>query len=162
RTASALALVPLSPAWLLSLPMGLWGLTVLRRAEVSPCFDQPVDLNAAAEAGPHAVRGWLGTAAAWGMILSLLGAGTVFLPWASINMFGFVQVSPGFDGWHGIATGSAFGVAFLVILLFDWLKPLPLLRVLAMLVGGIVGVVLPALFLRQLAQPAEIKTNSMT
>jgi serine/threonine protein kinase len=162
RKASALALVPLSPAWLLSLPMGLWGLTVLRRAEVSPCFDQPVDLNAAAEAGPHAIRGWLGTAAAWGMILSLLGAGTVFLPWASINMFGFVQVSPGFDGWHGIATGSAFGVAFVVILLFDWLKPLPLLRVLAMLVAGIVGVVLPALFLRQLAQPAEIKTNSMT
>jgi tRNA A-37 threonylcarbamoyl transferase component Bud32 len=162
RKANALALIPLSPAWLLSLPMGLWGLSSLRRPEISAQFDQPSYTDGTAEKEAHPIQAWLGTGTAWGMILCLLGAGTIFLPWASVNMFGFVQVSPGFDRWHGIAAGSVFGAAFVLILIFDLLKPWPLLRALAMLLAGVTGLVLPALFLWQISQPAEVTTNSVT
>jgi len=39
---SVLACLPCTPLWLISLPMGVWSLSVLARADVKAAFDQPI------------------------------------------------------------------------------------------------------------------------
>jgi serine/threonine protein kinase len=149
RTAAMLGLVPYSPAWLLSFPTGLRALSVLRRPEVASSFDQlPWDESEDLLRGP-----WLGTLAAWGMIVSILGACTAFLPWADMVTFGLRQVVVGCDSWQGIVTGSAFAVAFVLLLLFDRFKPQPLVRSLTMLAAGAAGIALPSVTLWQIGHP---------
>jgi hypothetical protein len=39
-----------------------------------------------------------------------LGIASVYLPWASVNLFGAVIAMPGSSGWAGQVTAAAFGV----------------------------------------------------
>jgi serine/threonine protein kinase len=104
----------------------------------------------------------LGVLGILGTIACLLGASTIFLPWARVQAFGLSNVTAGFDRWHGNVTASAFAVATVSILLFSLLWPRPLPRSLAMLVAGILGVALPGLFIWEVTQPPpQPPTNAM-
>ncbi len=147
RVGSILAMVPLSPAWFLGLPMGMWALLTLHRPQVRAGFDLPPPPQAEEEDPVGLLRQRLSTVPGWGMIVCLLGAGATFLPWASLSVFGITTTMAGFDSWHGVVTGSVFLAAFLLLVALDWIKPAPLARGLVMVLAGLTGVVVPAISL---------------
>jgi predicted Ser/Thr protein kinase len=157
---SSLAMVPLSPAWLLGFPIGIWANLVLRRPGVRATFERPltVETETAPDAGQQAawLREWFGTATGWTMMLALLGGATTFLPWLQINTFGIVNTQAGFDSWHGIVTGCVFVGVFLALVAINFIKPLALLRAAATALGG-AGVVMTVwAFLAQMTKPPEV------
>jgi predicted Ser/Thr protein kinase len=155
RAASVVGMVPFSPAWLLSFPVGVWALTVLRRREVVSALDQPEPTMSSPDGvgRDDPLRHWFGSAAGWGMILCLLGTVSAFLPWATLNVFGVVNLIPGFDRWYGIVTGSAFGTAFVLLCVFDRFDLLPRGRAPLMLLAGLIGIVVPGWMLWEIAHP---------
>jgi len=117
-TGSALAMTPLSVAWLLTLPLGVWAFVNLRREQVRSAFNRP--MPAGEEKRELAVSHGLGlelrTIVGWGMLISLLGAINTFLPWARATIFGIVTTVAGFDSWQGIVAGLTFLAAFLALI----------------------------------------------
>ena len=112
-----LALLPVSPAWLISLPAGLWALLALRRASVRAAFDQSVHTQEGEPAG--AFGAWLASSAGWSVLMCLAGTLATFLPWAALDVFGYQETQAGFDTWYGIVTGTAFAVGFLLLAALD-------------------------------------------
>jgi hypothetical protein len=129
---SALPLVPLSPAWVLGFPLGIWALMSLKRPGIKGAFEQSAgdeESGLPDEAQQAAwLRAWLAGPAAWIMLASLLGAATTFLPWVYVNMFGIGSSQAGFDLWQGIASGCAFVGAFLALVAIENIRPMGLLR----------------------------------
>jgi predicted Ser/Thr protein kinase len=152
RTAGVVGLVPFSPAWLLSFPVGLWTLTIVRRREVASAFDQPGPAPSA-DGLDDPLRRWFGSAGGWGMILCLLGWAATFLPWATLNAFGFEELIPGCDRWYGILTGCAFGTAFVLLCVFDRFDLLPRGRAPVMLLAGLFGIAVPGWMLWEVTHP---------
>jgi predicted Ser/Thr protein kinase len=161
---SALAMVPCSVAWPVGLPLGLWALAVLRRPEVRDAFDQPTPLadEGAAEATEPAAwaKHWLSTATGWAALLCLLGAAATFLPWARLDIFGFVSLQPGFDTWHGIVSGVVLAAAFLVLVSGEFFKPLPLVRAAVTLLAGATASAAAGACLWQLLTPVRVTRTS--
>jgi uncharacterized membrane protein len=163
---SGAALIPISHGWIIGFPLGLWSLLVLRRRGVKETFDRP--MTAEEETLPDAaqqtawLREWFGSAAGWAMLVAFLGAATTFLPWVRITIFGITTTMAGFDRWHGIVSGCTFVGAFLALVAISYIKPIGLLRALAMAAGGVTALVCVWIFLAEMAKPQEVSKPTGT
>jgi predicted Ser/Thr protein kinase len=153
-----LAKLPISPVWLLGLPLSLRCQAVLSRPEIRDAFDRP---GSPAEAGADGEspfgaglfpKPFSGTTWAT-LIVSLAGTLATFLPWLRLNLGGFDVSLPGYDGWYGIVTGAVFLAAFLVRVLAE-LKPIDKIwRVGASLGAAVSAIALTSAFLYEVAHP---------
>ncbi|MEQ8787027.1 MAG: serine/threonine-protein kinase [Pirellulaceae bacterium] len=139
-TAGVLAMAPLSIAWMLSAPLGLWALVVLRQVDVRALFAEGADVRAlrrraAALEKPGDPRDnafyaagslagllvhWLSTMS-FVMVMCLAGLVSVLLQWCTIEYVhpdGEVWSGPWQRGWE-TWTGSAVAFAFLLLLLIS-------------------------------------------
>lgn len=163
---SVMAMIPLSPAWLLSLPLGLWALFVIRRPEVQAAFDRPPKIEGQAAwggaPGGLRLREQLGTTGILAAIISLAGALATFLPWAVLSMFGLTILIFGCDIWYGIVAGPTFLAVFLVLVAAGWFRLRRFWLTLAMIVGGGVVVAATGVFLLKCASPPTVTTTVTT
>jgi predicted Ser/Thr protein kinase len=157
RAGSILATVPLSPAWLVTFPLGLWAILVLRKPEVRTAFDAP--LRAPAPSGSHTEVAplWqppsLRTFAGWNLLLCLLGALITFLPWYRMNIFGFAQTMAGFDSWHGLVSGGAFAVGLVLLVVCELRNVSAWFRALLTTTAGGIGTAIMVLDLWEATHP---------
>jgi hypothetical protein len=116
---SLLAKFPISPAWLIGLPLSLRCQAVLVRPEIREAFDRPASPVTSQSEGESPTDGGLfpqsWTTLTWTTnLVSLAGALATFLPWLRMDLVGFESLLPGYDGWYGIVAGIAFLAALLV------------------------------------------------
>jgi hypothetical protein len=78
---SILAMVPVSPAWGIGLPMGLWALLVLRKPEVQAAFAAPKPATAPAFDWWRLVPR---TISRWGVVCCVVGIVLCVLPWGGV------------------------------------------------------------------------------
>jgi predicted Ser/Thr protein kinase len=128
--------------------------TVRERVRAEPTVIPSPPITGAAER--------FGTVSIVATIACIVGASTVFMPWVRVRVWGLTQMAAGFDRWHGIVTASAFALAAILILVFGLIRPRALPRSLAMMVAGILGVVLPGLFIWDVTQPPPQPPTSLT
>lgn len=163
---SSMAMIPISPSWVLGLPVGIWANLVLRRPGVRAVFERPMSLEdeTAVDATQQAawLREWFGTATGWAMMVAFLGAAMTFLPWSRITMFGITSTMAGFDTWHGIVTGCAFVGAFLALVAINYIKPIGLLRALVTSAAGATAIICVWAFLTEMSKGPEVSKPTGT
>jgi serine/threonine protein kinase len=153
-----LAKLPISPVWVMGLPLSLRCQAVLSRPEIREAFDRPVSSGTAGTAGgfQHA-RGlfpepW--SKLSWATALvSLAGASATFLPWLRLDFAGYDMLLPGYDGWYGIVTGAAFLTALLVFVLAELKQIERTWRIGTVIVAAIVAIILTGIFLYEVTHP---------
>jgi tRNA A-37 threonylcarbamoyl transferase component Bud32 len=142
---TALALVPLSPAWLLGLPLGLWSLAALQRAESQAAFDQPWP-EAERTMPAFSIR-TLGLNEAAALLACLLGALATVFPWGWMHVFVVTASVAGFDTWHGLVTGGVFAGALIALVVLHATAANPIGRLATTTVAGITAIVVAAVYL---------------
>jgi hypothetical protein len=159
-TGTALALVPLSPAWLLGLPVGLWSLAALKRADTRAAFDQPWPET---EPTPptFSIRS-LGFNEAAALLACLLGALATVLPWGWIHAFVVTASVAGFDTWHGRVTGGVFAGALIALVVLHVTTPNPLGRLAAATVAGLTAIVVGTVYIWPTADEINISNKQIT
>jgi len=100
---------------------------------------------------PLPAKAFLTSTTGWAIVLCLLGAGAIFLPWAETLTYhghlqdGVIQVK-GFPSrawvygsrlWHGYATTFAFLGLCLVLFVTSPIKPIPLWRSIVLLLASV-------------------------
>jgi tRNA A-37 threonylcarbamoyl transferase component Bud32 len=144
-TGTALALVPLSPAWLLGLPLGLWSLAALKRAETQAAFDQPwPDAQSAAPAFSIKSLGFNEAAA---LLACLLGALATVLPWGWTHVFVVNITVAGFDTWHGLVTGGVFASTLVALIVLYATSAGPLGRLAATTVASLTAIIVATVYI---------------
>jgi hypothetical protein len=89
------------------------------------------------------------------MMFTLVGIGTLFMPWMSVPVETFGQfgvdtkwvIRNALASWHGIATAITFLVLFLMLVATSPLYPVPLWRAIILFTVSILLVLFPALFI---------------
>jgi hypothetical protein len=113
-------------------------------------------------------RRFLATTTGWAMIFCVLGVGSIFVPWAHLSSkfsgrfaaehSGEIRLlerlhqdhsQNGLVSWHGIPTGILFVLLFLLLVATSPLDPVPLWRTIVLLVGGLLVVLFPSLFIER-------------
>jgi hypothetical protein len=156
---SVLAMLPLSAAVLIGLPVGIWALVVLTNPEVIAAFHaERLGQTPARRPGPRGRFGaFVSGATCWAIVLCILGAGTVLLPWALLDIEGgmpgwLIHWSDvkafGFQFWYGLTTTATYTALFVLLLATvgvregSWLG-----RPVALLLAGAGVIALTILFL---------------
>jgi hypothetical protein len=138
RAGAVFTVIPLSPAWLIGLPIGTWIMSVLGRPDVKAAFEQPTPCGAETDDAGFGLNDWLKEPAGWGMLVCLIGVVVAFLPWQRMNIFGFSFDLLGIDGWAGLTTGSVCVVTLLVLAALNLFGGSRRWKAATMLVAGIV------------------------
>jgi hypothetical protein len=165
RRACVLGKLPLTPAWLLGLPLTLRSQTVLSRPEIRAAFDVP-DTLAAIEGGAESPRRGGLFPAPWNrlslaaVIVALAGALATYLPWLRLDVAGIAILLPGYDGGYGIATGVIFLIAALIRVLAELRQIERIWGTVASAAAATAVLVLTGLFLFDAAHPRYTSSAS--
>jgi hypothetical protein len=116
-----LAKLPISPVWVMGLPLSLRCQAVLSRSEIREAFDRPDDRPATDGESAFQRPGlftvpWSALDIAMAVV-ALAGAFSPFLPWLRTSLAGLETLLPGYDGGYGIAAGLSFLPEFLCVFL---------------------------------------------
>jgi hypothetical protein len=146
-------MVPLSVAWPVGLPVGLWALSVLRspavQASVGRLPPEPL------------VRSWPGKATIAAVVCLFVGGLTTFLPWSAISFFGVATTAYGFDMWNGLVAGGCCILGLLVLVSMELLHPARGWRVATPLVAGLVVIGVTATFFVELSRGLTITNKEV-
>jgi tRNA A-37 threonylcarbamoyl transferase component Bud32 len=158
-TGTALALVPLSPAWLLGLPVGLWSLAALKRADTKAAFDQP--WQAGEQIAPAFSIKSLGSNEAAALLACLLGALATVLPWGWMHILVLTASIAGFDTWHGLVTGGVFTAALIALVVLHVTTANPIGRLAATTVAGLTAIVVATVYIWPAADEIKISNKQI-
>jgi tRNA A-37 threonylcarbamoyl transferase component Bud32 len=135
RLGSVLALLPLTPAFAIGLPVGIWALAVLGEPGVRSAFAGEQGEGADRQPGWLArVAGFFGSTTGWATILSLVGLVGCLCPWliSTHPMHGYAFV---------VGPRISAAVIFLALLLFllvtGFLQPVRLWQSVTWMVAGL-------------------------
>jgi tRNA A-37 threonylcarbamoyl transferase component Bud32 len=158
-TGTALALVPLSPAWLAGLPLGLWSLAALKRADTQAAFDQP--WHEGEQTAPAFSIKSLGFNEAAALLACLLGALATVLPWGWMHILVLTASIAGFDTWHGMVTGGVFTAALIALAVLHVTTPNPIGRLAATTVAGLTAIVVATVYIWPAADEIKISNKQI-
>jgi hypothetical protein len=156
RRWSVLAKVPMSPVWVLGLPLGLRCQAVLTRSEIREAFDRPIPPTI--PGGEHQGNEGL-FAEPWStltraiLLVTLAGSFATFLPWLRLNLAGFEALLPGYDGWSGIAAGLSFLAAFLCVVSSELRQIQQTWRTVVNVAAALTAITVSGLFLYEATHP---------
>ncbi|MDW8383107.1 MAG: protein kinase, partial [Verrucomicrobiota bacterium] len=132
-----LAMIPCSPSWLVSLPLGLWALLTLRRPDVHQTFHGPWPTSEGLDEQPLLS---LDRPTSLTLGLMFLGVFGTYLPWWTLTIYGSSQFLAGFDIRHGLICGGVFLTGFCGLFATSWFRAsVPWQALLTALVGAITG-----------------------
>jgi hypothetical protein len=157
RLGSVLALLPLTPAVLIGLPVGIWALAVLGEPGVRSAFAGEQGEGAGRQPDWLArVAGFFGSTTGWATILCLVGLLACLSPWAYV----FTGPGPwnqelvnGFGTGHGIAVLVTFLGLSMFLLATGFLQPIPLWRPETLIGAGLAVVLLMGAFFKSFPSP---------
>jgi tRNA A-37 threonylcarbamoyl transferase component Bud32 len=159
-TGTALALAPMSPAWLAGLPIGLWSLAALKRADTQAAFDQPWP-----DARPAVLEfsvTSLGFKEAVALVACLLGALATVLPWGWAHVFVVTVTVAGFDTWHGLVTGGMFAAALIALVVLHATSAGPFGRLAATSAAGLTAIIVATVYIWPTANDVTIGSKQIS
>lgn len=121
KLGSVLPMIPLSPAWLWGLPLGMRAFLTLGRKEVRAAFEQRSLASERGEVLETEPVGLFATPPSgltkFTMVIAVLGGLATFLPWFRLTISGFPMRNPGFESWQGNAAGATFLLLLVAIVM---------------------------------------------
>jgi Protein kinase domain len=146
-TSCGLAMVPVTPAVVIGLPVGIWALVLLGRPEVRAAFGVAGPAPRPARPGrPSWLWRLFTSTTGWAILCSALGLVLCLIPWSQRNDAGGLSTEP----------GIVVTVTFLALLAFlvatSFIEPVPVWRPPALIVSGLIVLLFMALYFRN-AEP---------
>lgn len=136
-----ISLLPLSPAWIVTFPAGLWALLTLQRPPIARLFESDHPSGHERSEIQDAVL-HLGLWRIIAAVIAAMGVIATFLPWQLVSFFGVRIVIFGPNSWYALGAGTGFVIVVLATILVAYFRwPLRGLRILSAVagLGGLLG-----------------------